>query len=113
MESVKKVVLESRHLLHFKDLFQEGGICDGVDSTFDPYMDFEKVVEKVESLQPLEVMVVRNFRIKVVIVVKRLFFSKLVLPRFVVFLRSLEDDMNKILSKKSKEERMRMNKRGG
>ncbi|GJX53459.1 hypothetical protein Tco_0281828 [Tanacetum coccineum] len=36
MESVRKMVLESRHLLHFKDFFQEGGICDGVDSTFDP-----------------------------------------------------------------------------
>ncbi|GJU30828.1 hypothetical protein Tco_1174417 [Tanacetum coccineum] len=71
MESVKKVVLESRHLLHFGDLFQEGGICYGVDSPFDSYVDYEKVVEKVENLQILEVMVVRHFGIEVVIVLKR------------------------------------------
>ncbi|GJS21330.1 hypothetical protein Tco_0449962 [Tanacetum coccineum] len=60
-------------------------------------VNFEKVVEKVESLQLLELMVVRHFRIEVVIEVKRLFFSKLVLPRFMDFLRSLEEDMNKTL----------------
>ncbi|GKB04038.1 hypothetical protein Tco_0962521 [Tanacetum coccineum] len=45
----------------------------------------------------MEVMVVRHFEIEVVIEMKRLFFSKLVLPRFVIFLRSLEEDMNKTL----------------
>ncbi|GJY27416.1 hypothetical protein Tco_0402142 [Tanacetum coccineum] len=113
MECVKEVVLESKHLFHFEDLFQEGWICDGVGSTFDPLVDFEKVVKKDESLQLLEVMVVRHFGIKVVIVVKRLFFSKLVLPRFMIFLRSLEEDMNKTLRIKNgrdKEERMGMNK---
>ncbi|GJS21093.1 hypothetical protein Tco_0449725 [Tanacetum coccineum] len=76
-----------------------------------PKVDFKKVVEKVESLQFLEIMVVRHFRIEEVIVVKRLFFSKLVLPRFVVFLRSLEGDMNKTLrikSRRSEEEMMKM-----
>ncbi|GKB08677.1 hypothetical protein Tco_0836989 [Tanacetum coccineum] len=67
-----------------------------------PKVDFEKVVENVESLQLLEVMVVRHFRIEIVIAVKRLFLSKLVLPRFVVFLRSLEKDMNKTLRIKSR-----------
>ncbi|GJX17890.1 hypothetical protein Tco_0218722 [Tanacetum coccineum] len=57
----------------------------------------ERVVEKVESLQLLEVVVVRHFWIEVVIVVKRLFFSKPVLQRFMVFLRSLEGDMNETL----------------
>ncbi|GKB49967.1 hypothetical protein Tco_0900720 [Tanacetum coccineum] len=108
IECVKEVVLKSKHLLHFEDLFQEGWICDGVDSSFDPYVDFKKV----ENLQLLEVIVVRHFRIEVVIVVKRLFFSKLVLPRFVVFLRSLEEDMNKTLGVKNgrDEEKMGMKK---
>ncbi|GJY71288.1 putative reverse transcriptase domain-containing protein, partial [Tanacetum coccineum] len=113
IECVKVVVLESKHLLHFEDLFQEGWICDGVGSTFDPYVDFEKVVEKVESLQLLEVMVVRHFGIKAVIEVKRLIFSKLVLLRFMVFLRSLKEDMNKTLRIKNgrdKEESMGMKK---
>ncbi|GJV30102.1 hypothetical protein Tco_1386550 [Tanacetum coccineum] len=82
--------------------------CDLIKSSG---VDFKKVVEKVESLQFLEIMVVRHFRIEEVIVVKRLFFSKLVLPRFVVFLRSLEGDMNKTLrikSRRSEEEMMKM-----
>ncbi|GKA71726.1 hypothetical protein Tco_0777865 [Tanacetum coccineum] len=111
MKCVKEVVLESKHLLHFEDLFQEGWICDGVGSTFDPYVNLEKVVEKVESLQLLEVMVVRHFGIKAVIEVKRLFFSKLVLLRFMVFLRSLEEDMNKTLrikNRRDEEESMGM-----
>ncbi|GKE99362.1 hypothetical protein Tco_0022713, partial [Tanacetum coccineum] len=76
-------------------------------------VDFEKVVEKVESLQLLEVMVVTHFRIEVVIEVKRFFFSKLVLPRFVAFLRSLEEDMNKTLrikNRRDEEESMGMKK---
>nr|GEZ12023.1 hypothetical protein [Tanacetum cinerariifolium] len=106
MECVKDVVLKIKHLLHFEDLFQEGWICNGVglSLTFDPYVNLEMVVEKVESLQLLEVMVVRHFRIEVVIQVKRLFFSKLVLPRFVVFLRSLKEDMNKTLRIKNESE---------
>nr|GEV61002.1 hypothetical protein [Tanacetum cinerariifolium] len=65
-------------------------------------VDFQRVVEKVKSLQLLEVMVVRHFGIEVVIVVERLFFSKLVLPRFVVFLRSLEGDIKKTLRIKNR-----------
>nr|GEU84927.1 hypothetical protein [Tanacetum cinerariifolium] len=59
-----------------------------------------------------EVMVVRHFRIEVVIEVKRLFFFKLVLHRFVSFLRSLEN-MNMTLRIKNgryKEESMGMKK---
>ncbi|GJZ60789.1 hypothetical protein Tco_0616605 [Tanacetum coccineum] len=76
-------------------------------------VDFEKVVEKVKSLQLLKVMVVRHFGIEVVIEVKRLFFSKLVLPRFMAFLGSLEEDMNKTLRIKNvrdEEESMGMKK---
>ncbi|GKB02012.1 hypothetical protein Tco_0830056 [Tanacetum coccineum] len=35
MESMEKVVVESRHLLHFRDVFQEDEKCGEVDSTFD------------------------------------------------------------------------------
>ncbi|GJY23600.1 hypothetical protein Tco_0397258 [Tanacetum coccineum] len=39
MESVKKVVLESRHWLHDGDLFQGVEKFNGVDSPFVPYLD--------------------------------------------------------------------------
>nr|GEY71277.1 hypothetical protein [Tanacetum cinerariifolium] len=70
-EVVLKVVVKSRHWWHGEDLFQEDDVFDGVDSSFSPKMDFKKVVEKVESCQLLEVMVVRHFGIEVVIVVRR------------------------------------------
>nr|GEZ56043.1 hypothetical protein [Tanacetum cinerariifolium] len=64
MECVKEVVLESKHLLHFEDLFQKGWIRDRVDSSFDSYVDFQKVVEKDESLQFLEENMNKTLRIK-------------------------------------------------
>ncbi|GJY55670.1 hypothetical protein Tco_0454785 [Tanacetum coccineum] len=39
MESVEKVVLESRYWLHDGDLFQEVVKCGGVDSPFVRYLD--------------------------------------------------------------------------
>ncbi|GJU07780.1 hypothetical protein Tco_1124210 [Tanacetum coccineum] len=74
--------------------------------------NFDEVrVERLVKDCLVEYELEQEDEIEEVIVVKRLFFSKLVLPRFVVFLRSLEGDMNKTLrikSIRSEEEMMKM-----
>ncbi|GJR80002.1 hypothetical protein Tco_0150787 [Tanacetum coccineum] len=122
MSSTKET--SEKKLDEFKFISQRMKLISGVHATMTKYrvkvdlvkssgVDFKKsrLIRGVESLQFLEIMVVRHFRIEEVIVVKRLFFSKLVLPRFVVFLRSSKGDMNKTLrikSIRSEEEMMKM-----